>query len=167
MNDRTPIPGRVRDLTGLAAFLILCFAVSAVGGAITASSVGTWYQGLAKPAFNPPDWIFAPVWTALYVMIAVAGWRVWRRGGYRESRGALRLFLYIGQLVLNVGWSLLFFGFRLPGAALVEIIVLLATVVATGVSFRRSDVWAAVLFAPYAAWVAFAATLNAGILILG
>jgi tryptophan-rich sensory protein len=79
---------RARDYAGLAVFIAINVAVSALGGWATSSSVGTWYQALAKPAFNPPDWIFAPVWSALYLMIAIAGWRVWRRGG-GELRGAL------------------------------------------------------------------------------
>ena len=102
---------RKRDTVGFGIFLALCLAVSAVGGAVTATSVGSWYPSLAKPPFNPPNWIFAPVWTALYFMMALAGWRVWRREGLRRARWALSL--YALQLALNLAWSILFFGLRL------------------------------------------------------
>ncbi|MBE0624710.1 MAG: tryptophan-rich sensory protein [Burkholderiales bacterium] len=154
MSDST----RKRDTIGFAAFLALCLAVSAVGSAVTSSSVGTWYQTLAKPAFNPPNWIFAPVWTALYFMMAVAGWRVWRRDGLRQARWALSLFVL--QLALNLSWSILFFGLRSIGAALIEIALLLLAILATTVLFWQRDRLAGMLFIPYAGWVAFATVLN-------
>jgi tryptophan-rich sensory protein len=154
------LPGR-RDSLGFIAFLVLCLAVAALGGAATASSVGNWYPTLAKPAFNPPNWIFAPVWTALYFMMAVAGWRVWRRDGLRRARWALTLFAL--QLALNLAWSILFFGMHSIGAALIEIVVLLLAILATALAFWRRDRAAGMLFVPYAAWVAFAAVLNAAI----
>ena len=154
------LPGR-RDSLGFIAFLVLCLAVAALGGAATASSVGNWYPTLAKPAFNPPNWIFAPVWTALYFMMAVAGWRVWRSDGLRRARWALTLFAL--QLALNLGWSILFFGMHSIGAALIEIVVLLLAILATALAFWRHDRAAGMLFVPYAAWVAFAAVLNAAI----
>jgi len=152
---------RRRDTVAFIAFLAPCLAVSAIGGAITATSVGTWYQSLAKPPFNPPDWIFAPVWTVLFFMMAIAGWRVWRRDGLRKSRLALMLFAC--QLVLNLAWSILFFGFRSIGAALVEILVLLLAILATTVMFWQRDRVAGMLFVPYAGWVAFATALNAAL----
>lgn len=154
------LPGR-RDSFGFIAFLVLCLAVAALGGAATASSVGNWYPTLAKPAFNPPNWIFAPVWTALYFMMAVAGWRVWRSDGLRRARWALTLFAL--QLALNLAWSILFFGMHSIGAALIEIVVLLLAILATALAFWRRDRAAGMLFVPYAAWVAFAAVLNAAI----
>ena len=154
-------PNRRRDIVGLIAFLALCLGVSAIGGAVTATSVGGWYQTLHKPPFNPPDWLFAPVWTTLFVMMAVAGWLVWRRHGLRAARGALLLFGV--QLALNLAWSLLFFGLRSVGAALVEVIVLLTAILATTVAFWRRDPLAGALFVPYAAWVAFATVLNAAL----
>ena len=151
---------RGRDAVVLLGFVALCLAVAAAGGAVTASSVGTWYAGLAKPSFNPPNWVFGPVWTALYLMMAFAGWRVWRRrgGDARLALGAWAL-----QLALNLCWSLLFFGARLIGAALVEIAVLFAAIVATALLFWRIDRVAGALLVPYAAWVAFAALLNAAL----
>jgi len=152
---------RRRDLLGLAAFVLLCLAVSGVGAWVTATSVGGWYQALAKPAFNPPDRVFAPVWTALYLMIAVAGWRVWRLRGLAGARGAMTV--YALQLALNLCWSFVFFGAQAIGAALAEIVVLFAAIVVTARLFWRIDRAAALLLAPYAAWVAFAAVLNAAL----
>jgi len=152
---------QARGTVGFIVILALCLAVSAVGGAVTAGSVGTWYPTLAKPAFNPPDWIFAPVWTALYFMMAIAAWRVWRRCGLRNAGWALSLFAL--QLGLNLAWSIVFFGMRAVGAALAEIVVLLLAILATTAVFWRRDRAAGMLFLPYAAWVAFAAVLNAAI----
>ncbi|MCX7141854.1 MAG: tryptophan-rich sensory protein [Proteobacteria bacterium] len=150
-----------REFLGFVVFLGLCLAASAVGGVATASSVATWYQALAKPSFNPPNWIFAPVWTTLFFMMAIAGWRVWRRDGLRGARSALMLFAL--QLVLNVSWSIVFFGLRSIGAALVEILVLLLAILATTVLFWQRDRAAGMLFIPYACWVAFATVLNAAL----
>ena len=146
---------------GFAVFLALCLAVSAIGGMATSTSVGTWYKALAKPAFNPPNWIFAPVWTMLYFMMAIAGWRVWRRDGLRKARLALSLFGL--QLGLNLAWSILFFGLRSIGAALVEIAFLLLAILATTVVFWKRDRVAGMLFVPYLGWVTFAAVLNASL----
>jgi len=152
---------RKRDTVAFMIFLALCLAVSALGAAATATSVGTWYRTLAKPPFNPPDWIFAPVWTALYFMMALAAWRVWRRDGLRQARAALTLFAL--QLALNLAWSVLFFGMRAIAAALVEIVVLLVAILATALVFWRRDRVAGMLFVPYASWVAFAVVLNAAL----
>lgn len=150
-----------REFFGFVAFLGLCLAVSAIGGAVTAASVGTWYPSLAKPPFNPPNWIFAPVWTALYFIMAIAGWRVWRRDGFAKARAALALFAL--QLALNLCWSIVFFGLRSIGAALVEIVVLLLAILATTLVFWQRDRVAGMLFIPYVAWVAFATVLNAAL----
>lgn len=150
-----------RDLAALGAFLALCLGVGALGALATSQSVGSWYQALAKPSFNPPDSVFAPVWTTLFVLIAVSGWRVWRRS---SAGGAGAAFLAYGaQLALNLGWSWLFFGQRMIGAALVEIVLLLATIMVNAARFHRIDRVAAWLLAPYAAWAAFAAVLNLAI----
>ncbi len=152
---------RTRDLLGLAGFLAACFAVSAAGGAVTATSVGTWYQDLAKPPFNPPDSAFAPVWTALFVLMALAAWRVWRRGGFAANRAALGMFAL--QLVLNLGWSVLFFGLRAVGAALVEMAALWVAILVTAALFWRRDRAAGLLMVPYVLWVGFALLLNGAI----
>lgn len=152
------VRGRARDLLGLGVFLALCLGVSAIGGWVTAHSVGTWYQTLQKPSFNPPNWVFAPVWGLLYVLIAVAGWRVWRIRGLASARAAIAA--YLAQLALNLAWSLLFFGGRMIGIALAEIVLLLAAISVTAVLFWRIDRVAGWLLVPYAAWVAFAGVLN-------
>ena len=153
--------GPGRDLIGLAVFVLICLAISAAGGVITATSVSNWYVTLNKPSFNPPDWVFGPVWTVLYICIAVAGWRVWRNLG-----GALRqpaMAAYAIQLALNLSWSFFFFGLQMIGLALIDIGALLLVVVVNGFMFWRIDRLAGALFAPYALWVAFAMVLNASI----
>ncbi len=155
---------RLRDIWMLGGFLLVCFSVAAAGAAITATSVDDWYQTLDKPGFTPPDWLFAPVWTALYALMAIAGWRVWRASGFRESSWALAAFA--AQLALNLGWSILFFGLNLVGAALAEMVVLLGAILLTAFLFFRRDRLAGVLFAPYAAWVGYALLLNASIWVL-
>jgi tryptophan-rich sensory protein len=151
--------GKTPDLIGLAGFLLLSLAVMSIGGAVTAGSVETWYSNLAKPAFNPPNWVFGPVWTALYLLMALAGWRIWR---WDQSPGrSAALTAYGIQLGLNLGWSFLFFGFRTIGLALVEIALLLAAIIVTTVLFWRIDRLAGGLFLPYIAWVSYAAALNA------
>jgi benzodiazapine receptor len=158
MNDRPTVR---HDLLGLAGFVVLCLAVSGIGGAVTGTSVDSWYQGLRKPSFNPPDWVFAPVWTALYLLMAVAAWRVWRRGRTKARAVALALFGF--QLGLNLAWSFLFFGFRRIDLALVEIVILLLAIAVCAVFFWRIDRWAGRLLVPYALWVAFATSLNASL----
>lgn len=152
---------RRADLLGLAGFLLACFAVAAAAGAATADSVATWYPTLNKPAFTPPDWVFAPAWTVLYAAMAVAGWRVWRKVGFAGGRNALTLFAI--QLLLNGAWSFLFFGAKAIGIALVDIVVLLLVIAATTAVFWRIDRIAGLLFVPYLLWVGYATALNAGI----
>jgi tryptophan-rich sensory protein len=134
----------------------LCLAVGALGGWITATSVKTWYPLLNKPGFTPPDWLFGPVWTALYVLMGIAAWRVWCAKA--KAREALALFGL--QLVLNLAWSLIFFGLHGIGAAVAVIVVLEAAILATIAAFRKIDRLAAALLVPYALWVAFATVLN-------
>ena len=153
-----------RQALALLAFIAVCLTIGAIGGAVTSTSVGTWYQQIRKPSFNPPDWVFGPVWTALYVAMAVAAWRVWRRLGLGHARHALSLFGI--QLLLNLAWTILFFGFQQIGLALVEIVVLFSVIVATAIAFWRRDSGAGLLFAPYLGWVGFAALLNASLWLL-
>lgn len=143
---------------GLIASIALAEAVGIVGGLATASSVATWYAGLEKPGFNPPNWVFGPVWTTLYLLMGVAAWRVWRRRDQGPIGAALSL--YAAQLALNLGWSLIFFGLRQPGWAFGEILLLLAALAATTLRFWRADRLAGALMGPYLAWTAFAAALN-------
>ena len=147
-----------RDLTALAACLVLCFAVAGLGGFWTSMGLGPWYGGLRKPPWTPPDRVFGPVWTVLYASMAVAAWLVWRRRG--THRVALPLGLFGLQLALNLAWSGLFFALRRPGWASVEIVLLWAAIQATLLAFGRVSRWAALLLVPYLAWVAYAAALN-------
>jgi benzodiazapine receptor len=121
---------------------------------------GTWYASLDKPPWTPPNWIFAPVWTLLYAGIAVGGWLLWRRSGRRFTPA---LGLWAAQLLANGAWSWLFFGLHRPGAALADILVLLALIAVFIVLTVRSSPVSAALFVPYALWVAFAAALNAAV----
>ena len=142
----------------------LAFLILVLGGGllIGANNVpGDWYQSLAKPAFNPPNWIFAPVWSLLYVLIAVVGARTWL-----SRRRSMAMRLWYAQLVLNFAWSPIFFGLQDPAAALIVILGLLVAVVGFIAAAWREDRTAALLFLPYLAWVAFATALNGAIVAL-
>ena len=141
-----------------ALFAAICFSVAAVGSVWTSRSVGTWYVRLQKPSFNPPSWVFGPVWSALYFSMAMSAWLVWRNAGWNTPRDAFILFFV--QLGLNLAWSGLFFGLRQPGLAFLDILALLASIVATAMVFRRFSEAAFWLMIPYALWVAFASLLN-------
>jgi benzodiazapine receptor len=150
---------------GLVLSLVLVAVVAAVGGAATATGAGSWYRTIEKPPWNPPDAVFGPVWTLLYVLMAVAAWLVAREGiDRREVRVALGA--YAVQLALNLAWSVVFFGLESPGGGVVVIAALLASIVVTIVLFRPLRPLAAWLLAPYLAWVAFAASLNVAVLVL-
>ncbi|ESX76545.1 CrtK/TspO family sensor protein [Mesorhizobium sp. LSHC416B00] len=143
---------------------LLLFLLLVLGGGLLigyATLPGEWYASLAKPPFNPPNWVFAPAWTLLYVLIAVAGWRTWER-----ERAGAAMKIWALQLVLNFAWSPTFFGAKQMGPALVVILALLASIalfIATVWNRDRVSGW---LFAPYALWVAFATLLNASLLLL-
>jgi tryptophan-rich sensory protein len=143
---------------------LLLFLLLVVGGGLAIgylSAPGEWYAQLRKPVFSPPNRVFSPVWTVLYVLIAVAGWRTWRR----ERRGwAMRLWWV--QLVLNFAWTPTFFVAHQISPALVVVVLLLAAIMTFIVASWRADRVAAALFLPYAAWVAFASALNASIAVL-
>jgi tryptophan-rich sensory protein len=143
----------VRSALEVFGFLGLAFAAAWLGAQF---EPGTWYAQLHKPSWTPPDSVFAPVWTVLYVLIGVSGWLVWRRVGWLS----LALGLWLGQLALNAAWSWLFFGLHQPGLALIEIVVLLLTIGGLLLVFKRIRTIAAALLAPYFVWVAFATALN-------
>lgn len=145
-------PWRPFLLLGL---IVVCFGTAA-SGAI--APPGEWYAALNKPSWQPPTWVFGPVWTTLYVMMAVAAWLVWRQGGFARQRGPLTLFFV--QLALNAAWSPLFFALKRPDLAFAEILLLWGAIAWTIVVFRRVHRGAAALLVPYLAWVTFAAVLN-------
>jgi translocator protein len=142
----------------LALFIAITFAAAGLGAFFTGTSVSNWYPTLRKPSWNPPAWIFGPVWTALYLMMAVAVWLVWRKRGFDGATAALGLFAL--QLALNALWSPLFFGLRNPLAGLVDIVPLWAAILATLVCFWKISPLAGALLAPYWVWVSFATALN-------
>lgn len=152
-----------RSALVLLAFVIICFAAAGLGSLATASQVapGGWYDTLDKPFFTPPSWLFGPVWSALYLAMAVSGWLVWRERGSAGARTALALFF--AQLALNSLWSIVFFGLESPSLGLVEILILWAVIFLTIRAFRQISRPAATLLIPYLAWVTFATFLNAGI----
>jgi tryptophan-rich sensory protein len=153
-----------RQVLGLAVAVLACLAAGAAGSIATADAIPTWYATLQKPAFNPPGWVFGPVWTTLYVMMGVAVWLVWREAGWAGARVALVLFAI--QLVLNTAWSFLFFGLRSPLFGFIDIILLWVMIVATIGAFYRVKKSAAYLLIPYIAWVSIATCLNYAIWVL-
>ena len=141
----------------LAGSIVLCMLTGFIGSFATRPKIPGWYASLQKPSFNPPPWLFGPVWTALYLSMAVAAWMVWRRGG-PAATAALSAFAV--QLAFNVAWSGLFFGLRSPAAAMLDIVLLWLAIAATIACFLRVSVPAGLIMAPYLAWVSFAAALN-------
>lgn len=151
---RTPRPWLI-----LAAFLVVVIGVGALIG--TQSVPGAWYEGLAKPPFNPPNWIFAPVWFSLYVMIAIAGWRIWM---IDPQSTAMKL--WFAQMALNWAWSPIWFIGQMLWPAFIVIVAILALIAGFILVARKHDKIAVWLFVPYLAWVSFATLLNLSIAIL-
>ena len=158
-NKRTPAS---IQFIGLIVSILICFACAGIGSAATTPNLADWFANLKKPTWNPPNWVFAPVWTTLFAMMAVAAWLVWRNAwqnaGWRTSWLALSWFGI--QLALNVGWSILFFGCQQPGFALIEIVLLWLAIAITASLFARHSKLAAGLMVPYLCWVSFASVLN-------
>lgn len=137
---------------------LLCQGAALIGSAFTIAAIPTWYAQLQKPSFSPPNWLFAPVWTLLYTLMAVALYLIWKRGVNRKTKPALIIFLI--QLALNIFWSYLFFFLKAPGVAFVEILVLWLAILATIISFYRLHRPAGLILIPYLLWVSFASVLN-------
>ena len=150
---------RLKDYIALAVFALLSLVFAAAGGAVTATSVDSWYPELAKPWFNPPAWVFAPVWTVLFALMALAAWWVWQREPSESRRAAL--ILHLVQLVLNLAWTVLFFGLQAIAAAFFQVLVVWLAVAAMIERYSRVDRLAALISLPYLAWLTFAALLNA------
>lgn len=142
---------------GLIGWLLASLATGAVG-ALATRDAGEFYASLVRPTWAPPGWLFGPVWTALYVLMGVAAWLVWRKAGWAGAAGALSLFLV--QLVCNASWSWLFFAWRRGALAFAGIVLLLGLIIATLLAFARIHRLAAVLLLPYLAWVTFATALT-------
>lgn len=143
---------------GLIVITAVCLGVGGLGAMATSSQMDVWYTTIAKPSWTPPDKLFGLVWTALYIMMAVAAWLVWRPTGFTAA--AIPLTLFAVQLAFNAAWSWIFFGMQQPGWALVDIVLLWIALVATTILFFRQSVFAGTLLFPYLAWVSFAAALN-------
>ena len=161
-------PSRFRSVLALAGFLLLCYAVAAIGAYSTTPAIPTWYADLTKPSFNPPNWIFAPVWTALYALMALAAWLIWRTPTepqtLQDSARLDALIAFYIQLVLNFLWTPIFFHYHQILVAAVIILLLWLAILLTIVLFWRVRPLAGVLLMPYIAWVTFATALNLAIL---
>lgn len=143
---------------GLGAFLMICLGAGGLGAVATTPEIDGWYRTVAKPSWNPPDYVFGPVWTTLYVLMAIAAWLVWQPQGFKAASVPLTLFAV--QLVLNCGWSWIFFSMHQIGWAFAEIVVLWLAILATIILFFRRSSIAGALLVPYLAWVSFALALN-------
>jgi len=150
---------KLGDIAKFIVSIAVCLIAGFIGSLATRSSIPTWYAGLSKPAFNPPNQVFAPVWTILYVLMGVSAFIIWRKG-LKDQHIKIALIIFAGQLVLNVLWSIIFFGLRLPFLAFIEIIILWIAILFTMLSFRKISITAAMLLMPYILWVSFAAVLN-------
>ena len=143
--------------------LMTCLVVGYLSGMVTRDSITTWYPTLVKPSFNPPNWIFAPVWTILYIMMGVAGGMVWNRMEQDAESVKKAFMFFIIQLALNAIWSLLFFYLHNPFLSLIEIVLLWLLIFETYTQFKKIDKVAGMLLIPYLAWVSFAMVLNGSI----
>jgi benzodiazapine receptor len=153
----------MNKITRILAVVVTCLAVGYFSGMVTRSSIATWYPTLIKPSFNPPNWVFAPVWSLLYMMMGVAAGLVWERMDSNKEVVKKALVLFAVQLGLNALWSYLFFGLMNPMLAGLEIIILWLMIYETYMQFAKINKIAGYLFLPYLLWVSFAAVLNASI----
>ena len=143
---------------GLAVFILVCLGAGGLGAIATTPDIDGWYTTLTKPTWNPPDSVFGPVWTTLFILMGIAAWLVWKPEGFKHA--AVPMTLFAVQLVLNISWSWIFFGMHQPGWAFVEIVILWLAIVGTTVTFFRCSKLAGWLMLPYLVWVTFAAVLN-------
>lgn len=146
-----------KQALGFLGWLAISFAAAAIGG-VASANAGEFYQALARPAWAPPAWLFAPVWSVLYLLMGTAAWLVWRKQGFHGAGMALLLFLI--QLAVNALWTWLFFVWHRGALAFIEIVILWALILATIVAFWRVRPLAGILLLPYLAWVTFAAALT-------
>lgn len=153
------------DFAKLAIAIVLCLLAGLVGSIFTAPAIGSWYAGIEKPLFNPPNWLFAPVWTILFLLMGISLYVVWSKG--LQKKGVkLALGAFCVQLVLNALWSFLFFGLQNPFLAFIEILLLWLAILATIILFYKISKKAALLLVPYILWVSFAVLLNYSIWLL-
>jgi len=153
----------MQKIIRIAVVLTTCLLVGYFSGMVTRDSITTWYPTLVKPSFNPPNWVFAPAWTILYIMMGVAGGMVWNRLEQDPENVKKAFTFFIIQLALNAAWSVIFFYFHNPFLALIEVILFWLLIFETHIQFKKIDKTAGLLFIPYLAWVSFATVLNASI----
>ena len=172
MKTQPPVSHR-RDILRLGISIAAPLIAGVIGSIFTSESVSTWYQTIEKPSFSPPNWLFGPVWTTLYVKMGISLFLVWRATTSTATFATtihnrkIAAFIAFGfQLILNVLWSFLFFGLRSPQLAFAEIVILLISIVVTIVIFSKISKLAAILMVPYAGWVTFASFLNLQIWLL-
>lgn len=139
--------------------ILVCLAVGGISGYFTSTEIPTWYSTINKPSFNPPNWIFGPVWTTLYILMGISFWLIWKSDVSTEVKNKAMLFFAI-QLVLNFFWSIIFFSFHQTGFAFIEIIVMWIFILLSILSFYPISKTAAYLLIPYLLWVSFASVLN-------
>lgn len=163
-NKISSFPRSAKSALALAGFVLLCLAVGGLGSILTTPGLEPWYAGLQKPSFNPPGWIFGPVWSTLYILMGYALWRIWSLDSNSLQLNAFKAFAV--QLALNLCWSGAFFFLQSPGFGLIVIIALLTAIVTTMVLFFRLDRLSGALFVPYVLWVCFATVLNLSIFLL-
>lgn len=147
------------DFIKLIISIVACQAAGVIGSVFTTSSIPTWYAALTKPSFNPPNWVFAPVWTTLFLLMGVSLYLVWQ-AGFEKPEVKIAIYIFSIQLILNIAWSLLFFGLKIPLIAFIEIIVLWIAILFTIIKFYNISIIASLLLVPYLFWVSFAAVLN-------
>jgi len=145
--------------------ILVCQAAGLVGSLFTSPAISSWYATIQKPSFNPPNWVFAPVWTLLFLLMGVSLYLVWSKG-LGDKKTKIAVFIFAFQLLLNILWSILFFGLQSPLYAFIEIIILWLAILFTIISFYKISKPAAYLLLPYILWVSFASILNFSILIL-
>jgi benzodiazapine receptor len=150
---------KINNIVKLIVATVVCELAGIIGSVFTAPSIASWYAGITKPALNPPSWVFGPVWTTLFALMGISAFLIWKKGlDRRDVKIAIGIF--IGQLVLNTLWSIIFFGLHSPAGALVEIVFLWLAILATIIVFAKISKLAAWLLVPYILWVSFAGYLN-------
>lgn len=155
---KAEVQGGLSVWLGLAVSIAICFSAAGLGSLFTDPEIGGWYARISKPSWTPPNRVFGPVWSTLYLMMAVAAWLVWKDKGFAGA--ALPLTLFAVQLVFNTLWSILFFGMHNIGLALLDIILLWVAILLTLLAFWRVQTWAGALMLPYLLWVTYASALN-------
>ena len=149
---------KINDILKLVVSVILCQVAGFLGSLFTTPAIATWYATLKKPFFNPPNWIFSPVWISLFILMGVSLYLVWRRSDHPKFK--IAFIFFFAQLFLNILWSIAFFGLRSPLLGLVDIILLWIAILFTVLNFFKVSKWAGVLLIPYLLWVSFATLLN-------